>query len=82
MSYTELAIYQEHMLQNKVRPIIEYASSVWDPHTAINIQKLESIQKRAAIDCALITFLNIAVSSAYNYHLVFLHYGLEERKLN
>ena len=29
-------ICQEHMLQSMVRPIIEYASSVWDPHTAIN----------------------------------------------
>ena len=34
-----------------VRPIIEYASSVWDPHTTISIQKLESIQKRAARFC-------------------------------
>ena len=29
-------------------PILEYAS-VWDPHTNINIQKLESVQRRAAI---------------------------------
>ena len=39
------------MLQSMVPPIIEYASSVWDPHTAINTQKLESIQKRAARFC-------------------------------
>ena len=29
----------------------EYASSVWDPHTNLNIQKLESIQRRAARFC-------------------------------
>ena len=69
------------MLQSMIRPIIEYASSLWDPHTAINIQKLESIQKEQ-LDFALITFLNIAVSAAYNHRLVFLYYGLEERKLN
>ena len=37
--------------KSMVRPIIEYASSAWDPHTTINIQKLESIQKRAARFC-------------------------------
>ena len=31
-----------------VRPILEYASSVWDPSTKENIEKLEQIQKRAA----------------------------------
>jgi hypothetical protein len=31
-----------------VRPILEYASSVWDPSTKENIKKLEQIQKRAA----------------------------------
>ena len=31
-----------------VRPIVEYASTVWDPHTEDNIQKLEMIQRRAA----------------------------------
>ena len=31
-----------------VRPIIEYAASVWDPHTLSNI---ESIQKTAARFC-------------------------------
>ena len=34
-----------------VRPILEYASSVWDPHTTANIQKLESVQRRAARFC-------------------------------
>ena len=31
-----------------VRPHIEYCSSVWDPHTKVNIQKIEAVQRRAA----------------------------------
>ena len=31
-----------------VRPCLEYASSVWDPYTDAHIQKLESVQRRAA----------------------------------
>ena len=31
-----------------VRPILEYASCVWDPHEAVNIQALEKVQRRAA----------------------------------
>ena len=31
-----------------VRPLLEYASSVWDPHTQNNITKIESVQRRAA----------------------------------
>ena len=31
-----------------VRPILEYASPAWDPHTATNINKLEAVQRRAA----------------------------------
>ena len=34
-----------------VCPILEYASSVWDPHTTVNIQRLESVQRRAARFC-------------------------------
>ena len=34
-----------------VRPIIEYASTVWAPHTLTNINQLESIQRRAARFC-------------------------------
>ena len=34
--------------KSMVRPILEYASSVWDPHTTANIQKLKSVQRRAA----------------------------------
>ena len=31
-----------------VRPIIEYACTVWSPHTKKNIQSLEAVQRRAA----------------------------------
>jgi hypothetical protein len=31
-----------------VRPITEYASTVWDPHTKENIDNIEKIQRRAA----------------------------------
>lgn len=34
-----------------VRPQLEYASTVWDPHTASNINKLENAQRRAARFC-------------------------------
>ena len=31
-----------------VRPLVEYASTVWDPHTQTNVQKLEMVQRRAS----------------------------------
>ena len=31
-----------------VRPLVEYASIVWDPYTQTNVQKLEMVQRRAA----------------------------------
>ena len=31
-----------------VRLILEYASIIWDPHTASNIHKLETVQRRSA----------------------------------
>ena len=31
-----------------VRPLTEYASTVWDPYTSGNIDKLEMVQRRAA----------------------------------
>ena len=31
-----------------VRPLLEYASSVWDPHTTADIHKIEMVQRRAA----------------------------------
>ena len=34
--------------KTRVRPQLEYASTVWSPHTATDIQKIESVQRRAA----------------------------------
>ena len=31
-----------------VRPTLEYASVVWDPHTQLNTNKLEAVQRRSA----------------------------------
>jgi len=31
--------------------VLEYSSTVWDPHTSVNINRLESIQKSAARFC-------------------------------
>ena len=31
-----------------VRPHLEYACSVWDPHTQVNIRRLDMVQRRAA----------------------------------
>ena len=31
-----------------VRPVVEYASSVWDPHTAKDCNEIEKVQRRAA----------------------------------
>jgi hypothetical protein len=33
---------------NLVRPKLEYCSTIWNPHTTSNINKLESVQKNAA----------------------------------
>ena len=34
--------------QTLVRPQLEYASAIWDPHTKRNIYKVEMVQRRAA----------------------------------
>ena len=34
--------------QTLVRPILEYASTVWDPYTTTSISQIESVQRRAA----------------------------------
>ena len=38
----------EQCYKTLVRPIMEYASCVWDPNTNTNINKLEMVQRRAA----------------------------------
>ena len=34
-------------LNTVVRPVIEYASQVWSPHTKVLVDKLETIQRLA-----------------------------------
>ena len=41
-------IIKDHCYKSLVRPILEYSASVWSPHTSLLINKLESIQRRAA----------------------------------
>ena len=39
---------KQQMFYALVRPILDYASVVWDPHTTSDIQRLEMIQRKAA----------------------------------
>ena len=39
---------KEMAYQSYVRPKVEYCSSIWDPHTQKDINKLEMVQKRGA----------------------------------
>ena len=36
------------LYQSLVRPILEYACTVWAPHSQIDIQRIEAVQRRAA----------------------------------
>ena len=39
---------REMTYQTPVRPQLEYASAIWDPHTKENAHKIEMVQRRAA----------------------------------
>ena len=39
---------RENAYKAIVRPQLEYAAPVWDPHNKVDIQKIESVQRRAA----------------------------------
>ena len=39
---------KEKAYKDFVRPLLEYAASVWDPYSQKNISKIEAIQRRAA----------------------------------
>ena len=40
--------FKTQAYQSLVRPIVEYGSTVWDPYTKSNIDKIEMVQRRAA----------------------------------
>ena len=42
---------KQQMYYTLVRPLLEYGSMIWDPYTQSDIQKLETIQRRAARFC-------------------------------
>ena len=42
---------KEAAYKDMVRPILEYGSSVWDPHTGRLQEELEKVQNRAARFC-------------------------------
>ena len=42
------AQHQGDLLQDFVRPTVEYAATVWDPASARNIQAIEHVQRWAA----------------------------------
>ena len=42
------AALREMAYKTLVRPVVEYASSVWSPYTKSNVDKLEIIQRRVA----------------------------------
>ena len=39
---------KSNLYKTYVRPVLEYSSSVWDPHTKCNQDKIEMVQRRAA----------------------------------
>ena len=46
--HTQLIHVKSHAYRMYVRPILEYSSAVWAPHTKCSIDKLEAVQRRAA----------------------------------
>ena len=50
---------KEAAYKGLVRPVLEYVSSVWDPHTIALQEELEKVQNRAARFVTGIMFLKL-----------------------
>ena len=55
-----------------VRPVLEYISTVWDPHALININKIKAVKRRAARFCLndFSTFSSVTISLKITLPLV------------
>ena len=73
---------QSNIYKAMVRPIMEYSSTIWDPHTSVNIICLESVQRHAARMC----FKNYSRYSSVTTMLADLNlpilYKIEETEQN
>ena len=57
-----------------VRPILEYASIIWDPHTDSNTLKLERVQRpQPNVSCK--TTIDVPASQPCSSTLTYLHYN-------
>ena len=70
-------LVKSNIYKAMVRPIMEYSSTIWDPHTSVNINRVESVQRYAARMC----FRNYSRYSSVTSMLAELNLPtLEERR--
>jgi len=50
-----------------VRPMLEYCSSVWDPHYYCHVAKIESVQRRFTQYIGSRNFMTYRIQNAYKY---------------
>jgi len=48
--FTKLYTYKELNYEQFILPVLEYAAPIWDPYHLNDINKIEMMQYRAAID--------------------------------
>ena len=56
-----------------VRPILDYASTVWNPHLMKNIRKLEAVQRRATK--LIPSFYNMSYSERLHKLIIIIFYN-------